>query len=96
MRCIDADALKESYCKDCSFYGYVLGCEDECVACKNVNKAPTINVQPVVHAEFHCVNEDANVYMCTNCGGEWFLEAGTPEENDMEWCSFCGARMDKE
>lgn len=99
MRPIDADELKRRGCESCGMMSEQ-ECKDYMGDCCFLNEVadnmPTLDVAPVVHAEFHCVNDDKNVYMCTNCGGEWCLETGTPEENDMEWCSFCGARMDGE
>lgn len=32
-------------------------------------------------------------YRCFACGIEWFLEAGTPNENNMNFCPNCGADM---
>ena len=34
-----------------------------------------------------------NSYRCTACGEIWTLSDGTPEENNMNYCSFCGADM---
>ena len=34
-----------------------------------------------------------NSYRCTACGEIWTLNDGTPEENNMNYCSFCGADM---
>lgn len=34
-------------------------------------------------------------YQCSECGMEWNLDAGTPEENDMYYCPNCGARMEE-
>lgn len=33
-------------------------------------------------------------YQCFECGQEWNLDAGTPEENNMNHCPNCGAKMD--
>lgn len=53
----------------------------------------TFELEPVVHAEWNCVNENENVYMCSNCGGEFILMDGTPKEYDMNWCCYCGAKI---
>ena len=37
---------------------------------------------------------DSNVYVCSNCGLVWYLEEGTPEENDMNYCPKCGEKCD--
>ena len=34
-------------------------------------------------------------YQCSECGLEWILNDGTPEENNMNYCPHCGA-MDGE
>lgn len=93
MRCIDADALKENYCKDCSFYGYVRGCEDSCTACKGVNKAPTVDVQPVVHAEWKYYKNNGiyDYYRCFHCD----FKVRILEDNIKElgnYCPYCGAK----
>lgn len=35
-------------------------------------------------------------YECSNCGEPWFLESGTPKDNNMNFCPNCGADMRKE
>lgn len=52
----------------------------------NVEKLPKTG-------RWECVDDDANVYKCTACGEEWYLEAGTPDENNMRFCSCCGTKM---
>ena len=32
-------------------------------------------------------------YECSICGEPWFLEAGTPKDNNMNFCPNCGAYM---
>lgn len=61
-----------------------------------ISTMPTEDVQPVIHAEWELVNEDENVYMCSNCGDEFITIDGTATENHMLYCPFCGAKMDKE
>lgn len=34
-------------------------------------------------------------YQCSSCGEEWFLNEGTPSENDMNYCPNCGAKMER-
>lgn len=34
-----------------------------------------------------------NSYRCTSCGEIWTLNDGTPEENNMNYCTYCGADM---
>ena len=35
-------------------------------------------------------------YECSNCGEPWVLTAGTPKDNNMNFCPNCGADMRKE
>jgi hypothetical protein len=66
------------------------GCVDSC---------PTVDAVEVVHAEWACVNESENVWMCTGkngCGNEILLLEGTPSENGWYYCPSCGAKMDGE
>ena len=32
-------------------------------------------------------------YGCTACGAEFYLEAGTPSDNEYYYCPHCGAEM---
>lgn len=32
-------------------------------------------------------------YRCSVCGEEWYLEDGTPKQNNMNFCPRCGADM---
>ena len=34
-----------------------------------------------------------NNYYCTSCGEIWTLNNGTPKENNMNYCMYCGADM---
>ena len=34
-----------------------------------------------------------NSYYCTSCGEIWTLNNGTPKENNMNYCMYCGADM---
>ena len=50
-----------------------------------------------VRAQWECVNESENVWMCTGkngCGNEIILLEGTPSENDWHYCPYCGSKMD--
>lgn len=39
------------------------------------------------------IHDDWNVYQCTECKEWWTLECATPQENNMNFCPFCGADM---
>lgn len=62
----------------------------------DIEDAPTEDVQPVIYAEWELVNEDENVYMCSNCGDEFITIDGTVTENHMLYCPFCGAKMESD
>ena len=36
---------------------------------------------------------DGTYYVCSACGCPWTLIDGTPEDNGMNYCPNCGARM---
>lgn len=59
---------------------------------------PAVDAAPVVHARWIEIEDswgDCH-YQCSECGEEWNLDAGTPVENNMNFCPCCGAKMDKE
>ena len=89
-RYIDADKLIYNDITDKHGDTYLV------VHAPEIDNAPTADVQPVVHAKWELVNEDENVYMCSNCGDEFITIDGTVTENHMLYCPFCGAKMDKE
>ena len=39
---------------------------------------------------------DGEYFVCSECGCPWTLIEGSPEENGMNFCPSCGARMDGE
>ena len=43
--------------------------------------------------QWELIEEDWNAYRCSVCGEDWVLETSTPEENNMNFCPFCGADM---
>ena len=61
-----------------------------------IKNAPTVDAVEVVHAEWACVNESENVWMCTGnngCGGEMIILEKTPLENGFTFCPYCGSDM---
>ena len=58
---------------------------------------PAVDAAPVVHARWIEIEDSCGDchYQCTGCGEEWNLNAGTPAENNMNYCPNCGAKMDK-
>ena len=51
------------------------------------------DVQPVVHGEWMVGDYEEGTWECSNCGLLWTLNDGTPEENNMNFCTYCGADM---
>lgn len=98
VRLIDANALMKCICgNECGVYPEDCGgMESKTVPCNfyaYVNEAPTIEAEPVKRGKWECVNDDENVWMCTNCGSEISLEAGKPIEFEWVYCPCCGAKM---
>jgi len=40
-----------------------------------------------------CVWENAGEYWATECDGAFYLETGTPSDNKMIYCPYCGKRL---
>ena len=62
-----------------------------------IHTFPKVDVAPIKHAKWECVNESENVWMRTGengCGNEIILLEGTPNENEWYYCPHCGAKMD--
>ena len=57
-----------------------------------IERVPTVD--PVKHG--HWIKTDyEGTYECSVCGEMWTLNDGTPEENNMNYCTRCGAKMDE-
>ena len=102
------ELLPELWCKDGD---EVMGVGGSCPNCgrdgcscgesfadflKEIEPVDRRRLTSVKRPKWECVDDDANVYKCTACGEEWYLEAGTPEENNMRFCPCCGAKMEGE
>lgn len=88
MRLIDADALKNDLTR---FYDNVV------TAKQLIDEQPTVEAEPVVHGRWMTCEDgwgDLH-YQCSECGCEWFLEDGSPADNDMNYCPHCSAKMDE-
>ena len=42
---------------------------------------------------YKLIDIDANAWECQNCKCAWCLLDGTPRENRMRFCPFCGAKI---
>ena len=62
----------------------------------DIRPAPTIEAEPVRHGRWETIEDyDGDcIYRCSVCGEEWTLIAGTPKDNNMNYCPRCGAKMD--
>lgn len=95
MRPIDADELKRKGCESCGMKSYEECKEymgDCCFLKEAADNMPTLDVAPVVHAEWEeVILSDCmiNYWKCSKCG-----KTGTAIR--FKYCPNCGARMDGE
>ena len=58
---------------------------------------PTIEAEPLRHG--HWIEKDGfdgdTYYDCSACGHSWVTIEGTPQDNEMNYCPYCGAHMDE-
>lgn len=88
MRLIDADALKEKmFIANDNWNPVVTEIE--------IDEAPTVEARPVVRGEWNEYEQEYNAWQCSECGKVWLLAYGTPKENEMNYCTKCGADMRK-
>ena len=52
------------------------------------------DVQEVKHGHWNLFDDDWNAYECSVCGEVITLNAGSPKENNMNYCWNCGAKME--
>lgn len=81
---------------------YEIG-EAPCRACgtmdamDEIDNASTIEAEPVRHG--HWIEKDGfdgdTYYDCSACGHSWVTIEGTPQDNEMNYCPYCGAHMDE-
>lgn len=71
---------------------------DEDYADDITDRLPASDVQEVRHGKwiYDCSDIGWANYKCSSCGECFVLEAGTPQENEYNFCPHCGAKMDKE
>lgn len=60
-----------------------------------INHQPVADVRENVKGEWIAVENACfdTSYKCSICGEEFFLEVGTPKENEYNFCPNCGADM---
>lgn len=89
MRLIDADELREKFCRDDLGFGYCVDCSWN-RACEKIQDAPTVDNELVRHGHWE---EIRNAY------GElegWLCECGREVKSKYNYCPNCGAKMDLE
>ena len=83
MRLIDAEAFEEEIVKTMRYVPKDAVLDVACM----VNRAPTIEAKPVVHAHWE---EIANGFMvCSHC------KESVEENRKYSYCPICGAQMDE-
>lgn len=70
------------------------------IAAGIVHTVPAADVAPVKHGRWIPTDmgsgEPDEAYVCSACGEAWFLVSGNPEENNMNYCPRCGAKIYEE
>ena len=63
---------------------------------KLMEEAPTADVAEVKRGKWIEKEEVYGdvYYTCSNCNNDWTTIDGTPQENFMNYCPNCGAKMD--
>lgn len=87
---------ESSICNVCEFKMYLnTGLTPIIRKTYKVFEDETVDVAPIVHGEWLSFDEEANEWYCSKCGNIWQLNDGTPQENCMNFCTKCGAKMDE-
>lgn len=60
-----------------------------------LEEQPTIEAEPVRHGHWIEKDWDDGDYVCSACGHSWVTIEGTPQDNEMNYCPYCGAHMDE-
>ena len=50
----------------------------------------------LIHAHWEQSETEEDIFECSYCGYDAYISDGTPKENEMFYCPFCGAVMDEE
>lgn len=99
MRLIDADAIRERLSKKLNsetVTGYGKGFVHGALSVLN---SEGIDAKPVIHAKWIKYENhiyDEYYYSCSACDNDWVCIEGSPEDNNMNYCPYCGAKMDGE
>lgn len=90
MRLIDAEALENEIVKTMRYVPKDAVLDVACM----VNRAPTIEAKPVVHAHWEKQNYIDMYYTevhCSSCGKRILAE----HQKEYKYCPHCGAQMDE-
>lgn len=66
--------------------------QEICPACNGAGSywiCPNVGEHP---CEWHLINDDTDAWK-SSCGDAWIFEDGTPEDNHMNYCPFCGRHL---
>lgn len=65
-------------------------------SCSIVEDMPTADVRENEYGEWMYKPEiyDEDTWECSKCGEPWTLNYGTPQENNMNYCPNCGAKIE--
>ena len=89
-RLIDADKINYHEHTECMGHGDFETVRT--VTDKEIAEIPTADVAPVRHERWE---KHGSKWQCTGCKVLMSID-GTPQENLLYYCPFCGAKMDKE
>lgn len=64
--------------------GYIIACDEVKNYILSEQKEP---------CNYTLEDDDANTWECNKCEMLWQLEAGTPKENEMNYCPKCGREI---
>lgn len=76
----------EHTAEDCAFMGQV----DLKQAYENGRRQNEENENICTYKQ---IEEDYNIWSCSNCECAWRIEEGTPANNNVNYCPECGARI---
>ena len=88
---MDIYIKKEDAIKAC-FDGFA-DCRDDCA--DNIRRLPAEDVAPIIHGCWEKYDDDNDIWNCSSCRMLIGDSDGNPSQNGMNFCPYCGAKMDK-
>lgn len=94
----ESETMTEKYIKasECEKYFYEHLDDNGMIGAMNaIDEMPAADVQPIRRGQWSEIEDyDGDThYGCTACGAEFYIEAGTPKDNEYYYCPRCGADM---